>query len=46
MKKRIYLMRPSLGNNEIDAIKQVFKSKFLTEGEVTKKFELYQFLNM
>jgi len=33
-------MRPSLDDNEINAIKQVFKSKFLTEGEVTKKFEL------
>ena len=37
-------MRPSLGNNEINAIKEVFKSKFLTEGEVTKKFELYLIL--
>ena len=33
-------MRPSLDSNEINAIKQVFKSKFLTEGDVTKKFEL------
>lgn len=33
-------MRPSLDDNEINAIKQVFKSKFLTEGQVTKKFEL------
>jgi len=32
-------MRPSLDNNEINAIKQVFKSKFLTEGKITKKFE-------
>ena len=33
-------MRPSLGNSEIDAVKQVLKSKFITEGAVTKKFEL------
>ena len=32
-------MRPSLDNNEINAVKQVFKSKFLTEGKITKKFE-------
>ena len=40
MKKKIHLMRPSLDNNEIDAVKQVFASKFLTEGKITKKFEL------
>jgi perosamine synthetase len=40
MKKKIYLMRPSLDNNEIKAVKNVFKSKFLTEGKVTKRFEL------
>jgi dTDP-4-amino-4,6-dideoxygalactose transaminase len=39
LKKKIYLMRPSLGSNEINAIKQVFKSKFLTEGQITEKFE-------
>lgn len=33
-------MRPSVDDNEINAIKQVFKSKFLTEGQVTRKFEL------
>ena len=33
-------MRPSLDDNEINAVKQVFKSKFLTEGEITKKFEI------
>jgi len=32
-------MRPSLDENEINAVKQVFESKFLTEGQVTKKFE-------
>lgn len=40
MRKKIYLMRPSLDENEEKAIKQVFKSKFLTEGKITKKFEL------
>jgi len=33
-------MRPSIDNNEVDAIKHVFKSKFLTEGRITKKFEI------
>ena len=32
-------MRPSLKNNELNAINQVLKSKFLTEGKVTRKFE-------
>ncbi len=32
-------MRPSLGNGEMNAIKQVLKSKFITEGQMTKKFE-------
>ena len=39
MRKRIFLMRPSLGKEEFDNIKRVLQSKFLTEGEVTKKFE-------
>lgn len=33
-------MRPSLDNNEIEAVKNVFQSKFLTEGKVTNEFEL------
>ena len=33
-------MRPSLDNLEINAIRKVCKSKFLTEGEITQKFEL------
>jgi dTDP-4-amino-4,6-dideoxygalactose transaminase len=33
-------MRPSLNDKEEKAIKNVFKSKFLTEGKVTEKFEL------
>lgn len=39
MRKRIFLMRPSLGSEELEQIKRVLKSKFLTEGEVTKAFE-------
>jgi len=39
MKKRIFLMRPSIGAEEFIAIKKVLRSKFLTEGEVTRKFE-------
>ena len=39
MRKRIYLMRPNVGFEEINAIKGVIQSKFLTEGEITKKFE-------
>lgn len=38
-RKRIYLMRPSLGEEELNAVKKVFESKFLTEGENTQKFE-------
>jgi len=32
-------MRPSVGKDELKTIKSVIKSKFLTEGEVTHKFE-------
>jgi len=32
-------MRPNVGFEEINAIKGVIQSKFLTEGEITKKFE-------
>jgi len=39
MKKRIYLMRPKLDHTELESIKNVIRSKFLTEGEVTRKFE-------
>lgn len=39
MRKKIYLMRPVVGNDEINEIKKVIKSKFLTEGEITRKFE-------
>lgn len=40
MRKKIYLMRPVVGIEEINQIKKVIKSKFLTESEVTHKFEL------
>jgi len=39
MRKRIYLMRPKVGKEEINSIKQVIQSQFLTEGDITKKFE-------
>ncbi len=39
MRKRIYLMRPNVGSEEINEIKKVISSKFLTEGNVTQKFE-------
>ena len=32
-------MRPVVGNDEINEIRKVIKSKFLTEGEITRKFE-------
>ncbi len=38
--KKIYLMRPDVGNEELEVIREVFESKFLTEGEFTKKFEV------
>ncbi len=36
---KIYLMRPDIGDDELRAVKDVFASKFLTEGEFTRKFE-------
>ena len=39
MRKRIYLMRPKVGKEEINSIKRVIQSQFLTEGDITKKFE-------
>jgi len=39
MRKRIYLMRPSVGSEEIKEIQKVIHSKFLTEGKVTHQFE-------
>lgn len=39
MRKRIYLMRPKVGKEEINLIKRVIQSQFLTEGDITKKFE-------
>ena len=38
-KKKIYLMRPFVGKEELKAVKKVFESKYLTEGPVTKEFE-------
>jgi len=39
MRKRIFLMRPSIGVEEFIQVKKVLQSKFLTEGEVTTRFE-------
>lgn len=39
MRKRIYLMRPSVGSAEIKEIQRVIHSKFLTEGKATYQFE-------
>ena len=39
MRKRIYLMRPSVGSEEIKEVRKVIHSKFLTEGQVTATFE-------
>jgi len=39
MRKRIYLMRPIVGSEEIKEIRKVIRSKFLTEGRVTRQFE-------
>lgn len=39
MKKRIFLMRPEIGNEELKLIKKVLNSKTLTEGTITKEFE-------
>lgn len=36
---RIYLARPLLGTEELEAIKSVFDSGFLTEGRVTQELE-------
>ena len=32
-------MRPVVGKDEVNQVKKVIKSKFLTEGEITRKFE-------
>jgi dTDP-4-amino-4,6-dideoxygalactose transaminase len=37
--KKIYLMRPFVGDEELDAVRHVFASKYLTEGPVTQEFE-------
>ena len=37
--KKIFLMRPDIGNEEYDALKKVLDSMYLTEGPVTQEFE-------
>ncbi|CAE6488122.1 DegT/DnrJ/EryC1/StrS family aminotransferase [Candidatus Nitrosotenuis uzonensis] len=39
MRKKIFLMRPRIDNNELKSVKKVLQSKMLTEGEFTDKFE-------
>ncbi|MDG6218716.1 MAG: aminotransferase class I/II-fold pyridoxal phosphate-dependent enzyme [Candidatus Thermoplasmatota archaeon] len=36
---KIYLMRPFVGAEELEAVKAVFESKYLTEGPMTAEFE-------
>lgn len=38
-REKIYLMRPFVGTEELEAVKTVFESKYLTEGPVTQEFE-------
>lgn len=38
-RKKIYLMRPFVGEEELEAVSKVFESKYLTEGPVTQEFE-------
>lgn len=38
-KKKIFLMRPFVGEEELARIQEVFDTKYLTEGPVTKEFE-------
>ncbi|MEM2169634.1 MAG: DegT/DnrJ/EryC1/StrS family aminotransferase [Candidatus Bathyarchaeia archaeon] len=37
--KKIFLARPCIGEEEVEAVKKVLSSKFLTEGPVTNEFE-------
>lgn len=37
--KRIKLIEPVIGEEEIEAVKQVLRSGWLTEGEITREFE-------
>lgn len=39
MSDKIFLMRPYINNRELEAIKNVLDSRFLTEGPVTEEFE-------
>lgn len=39
MNKKKYLMRPFAGEEELEEVKRVFKSKCLIEGPVTHEFE-------
>lgn len=39
IKSKIFLMRPDIGEEEYQAVKQVLDSSYLTEGPVTQEFE-------
>jgi dTDP-4-amino-4,6-dideoxygalactose transaminase len=39
MKKIIPIISPTVGDEEIELVKKVIKSKFITEGKITTKFE-------
>jgi len=39
LKPRIFLARPAVGDRELEAVREVFGSRFLTEGEKTREFE-------
>ena len=39
MKKKIIFGQPSIGNEEINYIKKVIKSKWIGSGKITEKFE-------
>ncbi len=37
--KRIFLMRPNVGQNELELLREVIESKYLVEGPMTQEFE-------
>lgn len=38
-KKKIFLMRPNVGEQELELVRQVLSSKYLVEGPMTREFE-------
>lgn len=39
LKRRVFLARPLVGEAELNAVRKVFDTGFLTDGEVTREFE-------